>query len=123
MRTDLPLDALEMALWQRDVRRGQLVHHSDKGCQCEGPRRPRIGPAPNSTQTQRPCLPISPTVTLHCSHQQLVAKYGDLYVFGVRRRAQADRIENSSDEHEHHGARHHGLILPGWHRACSQLER
>jgi putative transposase len=32
MRTDLPLDALEMALWQRDVRRGQLVHHSDRGC-------------------------------------------------------------------------------------------
>ena len=33
MRTDLPLDALEMALWQRDVRGGQLVHHSDRGCQ------------------------------------------------------------------------------------------
>ena len=30
MRTDLPLDALRMALWQRDVR-GQLVHHSDRG--------------------------------------------------------------------------------------------
>ena len=33
MRTDLPLDALEMALWQRDVRSGQLVHHSDRGTQ------------------------------------------------------------------------------------------
>jgi putative transposase len=33
MRTDLPLDALEMALWQRDVRTGQLVHHSDRGSQ------------------------------------------------------------------------------------------
>jgi putative transposase len=33
MRTDLPLDALEMALWQRDVRSGQLVHHSDRGVQ------------------------------------------------------------------------------------------
>jgi putative transposase len=33
MRTDLPLDALEMALWQRDVAGGQLVHHSDRGCQ------------------------------------------------------------------------------------------
>ena len=33
MRTDLPLDALEMALWQRDVPRGQLVHHSDRGTQ------------------------------------------------------------------------------------------
>jgi transposase InsO family protein len=33
MRTDLPLDALEMALWQRDVRSGNLVHHSDHGTQ------------------------------------------------------------------------------------------
>jgi putative transposase len=33
MRTDLPLDALEMALWQRDVHSGQLVHHSDRGVQ------------------------------------------------------------------------------------------
>jgi putative transposase len=33
MRTDLPLDALEMALWQRDIHKGQLVHHSDRGCQ------------------------------------------------------------------------------------------
>ena len=33
MRTDLPLDALEMALWQRDVQSGQLVHHSDRGSQ------------------------------------------------------------------------------------------
>jgi putative transposase len=32
MRTDLPLDALEMALWQRDVPAG-LVHHSDRGSQ------------------------------------------------------------------------------------------
>jgi len=33
MRTELPLDALEMALWQRDVRSGNLVHHSDRGGQ------------------------------------------------------------------------------------------
>jgi transposase InsO family protein len=33
LRTDLPLDALEMALWQREVTRGSLVHHSDAGCQ------------------------------------------------------------------------------------------
>jgi putative transposase len=33
MRTDLPLDALEMALWQREVQSGQLVHHSDRGVQ------------------------------------------------------------------------------------------
>ena len=33
MRTGLPLDALEMALWQRDVQSGQLVHHSDRGTQ------------------------------------------------------------------------------------------
>lgn len=33
MRTDLPLDALEMALWQRRVTPGQLIHHSDHGSQ------------------------------------------------------------------------------------------
>jgi putative transposase len=33
MRTDLPLDALEMALWQRQVRKGQTIHHSDHGSQ------------------------------------------------------------------------------------------
>lgn len=33
MRTDLPLDALEMALWQRQVYKGQTVHHSDHGSQ------------------------------------------------------------------------------------------
>ncbi|MQA17816.1 MAG: DDE-type integrase/transposase/recombinase, partial [Pseudonocardiaceae bacterium] len=30
---DLVLAALNYALWSRDVREGQLVHHSDKGCQ------------------------------------------------------------------------------------------
>jgi putative transposase len=37
LRTDLPLDALEMALWQRarqrPVQPGTLIHHSDRGCQ------------------------------------------------------------------------------------------
>jgi transposase InsO family protein len=33
LRTDLPLDALEMALWNRRVRSGQTVHHSDAGSQ------------------------------------------------------------------------------------------
>jgi putative transposase len=33
LRTDLPLDALEMALWQRKVHRGQTIHHSDHGSQ------------------------------------------------------------------------------------------
>jgi transposase InsO family protein len=41
LRTDLPLDALEMALWQRGRDRpndrpapsGTLIHHSDRGCQ------------------------------------------------------------------------------------------
>ena len=31
--TDLVLSALDYALWSRDVRDGQLIHHSDKGCQ------------------------------------------------------------------------------------------
>lgn len=33
MRTDLPLDALDMALWKRDVVEGALIHHSDRGSQ------------------------------------------------------------------------------------------
>jgi putative transposase len=34
MRTDLPLDALEMALWRRGIKRGSgLIHHSDRGSQ------------------------------------------------------------------------------------------
>jgi transposase InsO family protein len=33
MRTDLPLDALEMALWQRRIHEGQTIHHSDHGSQ------------------------------------------------------------------------------------------
>jgi putative transposase len=33
LRTDLVLDALEMAIWRRDVTVGSLVHHSDRGCQ------------------------------------------------------------------------------------------
>jgi len=33
LRTDLVLDALEMALWRRDLTLGDLVHHSDAGCQ------------------------------------------------------------------------------------------
>ena len=32
LRTDLVLDALEMAIFRRDVTAG-LVHHSDAGCQ------------------------------------------------------------------------------------------
>lgn len=31
--TNLVLSALEYGLWSRDVRAGQLTHHSDKGCQ------------------------------------------------------------------------------------------
>ena len=33
LRTDLPLDALEMAIWRRQLRDGELIHHSDAGCQ------------------------------------------------------------------------------------------
>ncbi|WP_368860186.1 DDE-type integrase/transposase/recombinase [Streptomyces fildesensis] len=32
MRTDLPLNALEMALWRRGIKKGWgLIHHSDRG--------------------------------------------------------------------------------------------
>jgi putative transposase len=33
LRTDLVLDALEMALWRRDLSYGDLIHHSDRGSQ------------------------------------------------------------------------------------------
>ncbi len=33
LRTDLVLDALEMAIWRRDLTGGGLIHHSDAGCQ------------------------------------------------------------------------------------------
>jgi putative transposase len=33
LRTDLALDALEMALWRRDAAVQGLIHHSDRGCQ------------------------------------------------------------------------------------------
>ncbi|MFD7319465.1 IS3 family transposase [Streptomyces sp. NPDC059883] len=34
MRTDLPLDALEMALWRRGIKKcSGLIHHSDRGSQ------------------------------------------------------------------------------------------
>ena len=31
--TELVVSALDYAIWLRDVRDGQLIHHSDKGCQ------------------------------------------------------------------------------------------
>ncbi|MGK3111182.1 hypothetical protein [Streptomyces sp. WAC05858] len=34
MRTELPLDALEMALWRRRIKKDSgLIHHSDRGSQ------------------------------------------------------------------------------------------
>jgi putative transposase len=33
MRTDLVLDALEMAIWRRNLTTGELIHHSDAGSQ------------------------------------------------------------------------------------------
>ena len=33
LRTEMPLEALEMALWQRGGALPELVHHSDRGCQ------------------------------------------------------------------------------------------
>jgi putative transposase len=33
LRTEMPLEALEMALWRRERPLHELVHHSDRGCQ------------------------------------------------------------------------------------------
>lgn len=32
--TELVLGALEFAIWSRDIRDGQLIHHSDRGSTC-----------------------------------------------------------------------------------------
>jgi putative transposase len=32
LRTEMPLEALEMALWRRGRSLEGLVHHSDRGC-------------------------------------------------------------------------------------------
>jgi hypothetical protein len=53
-------------------------------------------------------------------HQQLVAQYRDLHVFGVRWRTEADQPENLPDDYESQGAHHHGLIVPARRRAWSQ---
>src|SRR5665811_969981 len=44
LRTDLALDALEMALWRRDGDVDGLVHHSDRGRHLGGIHRPTSGP-------------------------------------------------------------------------------
>jgi putative transposase len=36
--TDLVVSGLDYAIWSRDVRDGQLIHHSDKGCHPSTPR-------------------------------------------------------------------------------------
>ncbi|WP_420718723.1 DDE-type integrase/transposase/recombinase, partial [Streptomyces sp. NRRL S-813] len=37
MRTELPLDALEMALWRRRIKKDSgLIHHSDRGTATAG---------------------------------------------------------------------------------------
>jgi hypothetical protein len=59
---------------------------------------------------------------LSAQYQQLMAEYGDLYVLGIRRRAQTDQTEDLPDEHQRQGAHDHGLILPGRQRAWSQPE-
>ena len=43
MRTDLPLEALEMAIWTRQHRVAGLVHHTDAGSQHPLRRDPRRG--------------------------------------------------------------------------------
>ena len=54
MRTDLVLDALEMAVWQRDERLDGLICHSDAGSQYKSlrytERLAEIGAAPSVSQ-------------------------------------------------------------------------
>jgi putative transposase len=58
LRTDLALDALEMAIWRRQAQLDGLVHHSDRGSQLHRtPRRDRrghLGRLPRGLLRQRP---------------------------------------------------------------------
>jgi putative transposase len=64
LRTDLALDALEMAIWRRQAQLDGLVHHSDRGSQylsiryterlAEAGRSPRSAPAATATTTPWP---------------------------------------------------------------------
>ena len=51
LKTELPLEALEMAIWRRDVILDGLVHHSDRGSQytsiCYTERLEDVGIAPS----------------------------------------------------------------------------
>ena len=56
--TELVVSALDYAIWSRDVRDGQLVHHSDKGST------PRSGaPSASSTPASRPPPAASATAS------------------------------------------------------------
>ncbi|EUA32835.1 transposase orfB, IS3 family domain protein [Mycobacterium xenopi 3993] len=46
--TELVCSALDYALWSRDIRDGQLIHHSDKGCQYTSVRFTRTSAFPGT---------------------------------------------------------------------------
>jgi putative transposase len=63
LRSDLAIDALEMAIWNR-IRQGQvldvLIHHSDRGVQAAYRGRARGSAESGSTGSRAPASPAPP---------------------------------------------------------------
>jgi putative transposase len=54
LRTDLALDALEMAIWRRQAQLDGLVHHSDQGSSTSGSATPNGSPRPARSPRSAP---------------------------------------------------------------------
>jgi putative transposase len=63
MRTELVLDALEMAIWRRASVLEGLIHHSDAGSQGSTPRSATPSGSPRSTRHRRSAVSATATTT------------------------------------------------------------
>ena len=63
LRTDLVLDALEMAVWRQDLSHGDLVHHSDAGCPGSTPASVTASGSPTPASPPRSGPSAIPTTT------------------------------------------------------------
>jgi len=63
LRTEMPLEALEMALWQRGGALPDLVHHSDRLNPASTPRSATRSVLPRPGSPRRSVLPATPTTT------------------------------------------------------------
>jgi transposase InsO family protein len=62
LRTELVLDALEMAIWRRDLTYGGLIHHSDAGCSST-PASATATASPRSASPRRSARSATATTT------------------------------------------------------------